>query len=138
MSVRLSDAWLRKHRPDLLPQAKGQKRRRAAHVPGVMNKTESRFAELLEARRLLGEIKGWAFEAETLPLGPEMTFCPDFRVEELDGSISFVDVKGAHVWEDSVIKGKTAATLYPQYAFYQAKWVKGDWKIRRFKSGAET
>lgn len=112
------------------PDAKG----RPAHVPGQMNKLESRFALLLEARQWAGEIRGWWFEAETFALGPEMTFTPDFRVELLDGSFEFVDVKGAHTWEDSTIKIKAAAVLYPQHRFYQARWKCGVWRTRMFRS----
>jgi hypothetical protein len=102
-----------------------------------MNRTESRFAEGLEARRLCGEIKVWAFEPEVLALGPEMSFCPDFRVVELDGSVSWYDVKRLRGWshEDATIKIKMAAVLYPDDAFYQARWDGKTWKIRRFKSG---
>lgn len=39
---------------------------RARHVPGEMNKTETAYAELLEGRKLAGEILGWRFEAYKL------------------------------------------------------------------------
>lgn len=97
-----------------------------------MNRTENRYAEELEARRLLGEIRAWAFEVDTLRLGPEMTYTPDFRVEELDGSITYDDVKGRHTWEDSTVKAKTAAVLYPRHRFRQVRWDGQGWQMRTF------
>lgn len=114
------------------------KRRGAAHVRGVMNRTEGRFAAILEMQRLFGEIRGWSFEPETLILGPRFTFTPDFKVEELDGTLTWYDVKGRHVWEDATIKIKAAALLLPQYRFAQARWVNNsEWKYRFFASGKE-
>ena len=115
--------------------SKGGKRRGAAHVRGVMNRTEGRFAAILEMQRLFGEIKGWSFEPETLVLGPKLTFTPDFKVEELDGSLTWYDVKGKHVWEDSVVKAKAAAVIFPQYRFAQVRWNGSEWKSRFFSSG---
>jgi hypothetical protein len=118
----------------LYPKAK----RKPSHTPGVPNLTERRFRDYLEVLRLAGEIRSYAFEPEVLPLGPEMTLTMDYGVEELDGSITLYDCKGRrYVWEDSTIKIKAAAVLYPQYRFAQAKWLgKGaGWKIRFFRSG---
>jgi hypothetical protein len=98
-----------------------------AHTRFVMNLTESRFAEHLEGRRLAGEIRGWAFEEDTLVLAPDMTLTPDFRVDQLDGWSDYFDVKrskrdGGHTWEDSVVKSKAAAAIFPFHRFYLATW----------------
>lgn len=117
----------------LYPQA----RRQRSHTPSVPNLTERRFSEYLEVLRLAGEIRSYAFEPEVLPLGPEQSFLPDYRVDENDGSITWYDCKGKHIWCDSTVKIKAAAVMYPQYRFAQAKWLgKGrGWKIRFFRSG---
>jgi alpha-galactosidase len=108
---------------------------RPARVPGVPNLTERRFAEHLEIRKLAGEIRSFAYEPEVLRLGPEMTYCPDFRIEEFDGSFTMVDVKGRYIFEDSVIKIKAAAVMYPQHRFMQAKWTRDKgWKFRVFRA----
>lgn len=119
------------------PKATAKGKRKPSHVRGQMNRTEARYAEILEAQRLLGEIKSWTFEEDTLAIGPEMKFTPDFRVELLSGDISYIDVKGAYIYEDATCKIKAAAALYPQYRFSQAKWTGRSWKIREFRSGRE-
>jgi hypothetical protein len=106
---------------------------RPAHTPGQMNRLESRFACILEARRLTGEIRAWHFERDTLALGPEMTFQPDFVVEMPDGTLEYYDVKG-FVRDDATVKIKAAAVLYPQHRFYQAKWRGGLWRTRLFRA----
>lgn len=115
------------------------KRKQAAHVRGVMNRTENRYAAALEAQRLTGEIRAWAFEVDTLVLAPGMTLTPDFRVEPVDPAarLIYVDVKGRHVWEDATVKIKAAAVMYPQHRFQQARWDGWNWKLREFPSGVE-
>jgi hypothetical protein len=109
---------------------------------GMMNKTEARFANNLEARRLAGEITAWEFEGDTLRLSPDMTYTPDFRVEHGVGQVDYYDVKGRHTWEDSIIKGKAAAVIFPQHRFFLATYVRAHldargnyrmdrWRIRR-------
>jgi RNA polymerase primary sigma factor len=111
-------------------------RRRAAHPRGVMNRTEDRYAEALEAQRLLGEIKAWSFEPDTLRLAPDMTYTPDFRVEPIDNSqLIYVDIKGKHIWEDATVKIKAAAVLYPQHRFQQVRWDGWKWTVREFPAG---
>jgi hypothetical protein len=56
------------------------KRRAASHTLGVMNKTESLYADLLEARKLAHEIRDWNFEPLRFPLTDGCTFTPDFIV----------------------------------------------------------
>lgn len=120
-------------RPTVLPAE--TPKRKAAHTRFTMNWTEERFARVLEGRRLCKEIKGWSFETYTFRLGPEMTFTPDFAVEENDGWMSFYDTKNAkHKWEDATIKIKTAAILYPYHHWNQATLRSGEWHIRTFRS----
>jgi alpha-galactosidase len=116
---------------DLYPRRSG----RPSRVPGVPNLTERRFAEHLEIRKLAGEIRSFAYEPEVLRLGPEMTLLMDYRIVELDYTYTYIDVKGRYVWEDSVVKIKAAAVMYPQHRFMQAKWTRDKgWKFRLFKS----
>jgi hypothetical protein len=116
---------------DLYPRRSG----RPARTPGVPNLTERRFAEHLEIRKLAGEIRSFAYEPEVLRLGPEMTLLMDYRIVELDYTYTYIDVKGRYVWEDSVIKIKAAAVMYPQHRFMQAKWTRNSgWKFRIFRA----
>jgi hypothetical protein len=122
--------------------------RGSAHERFKMNRAEARFAEWQEGRRLAGEIRAWSFERDTLVLTPDMKYTPDFRIEELTGLFTFVDVKGGHVWEDSIIKAKAAAGLFPWHQFFIATWrpdriarnrlVLAQWDLRQMGVARET
>ncbi len=58
------------------------------HVPGLMNATESRYADILQARKLSGEIVEWLFESVTLKLAADCRYSPDFMVLHNDGSLN--------------------------------------------------
>jgi len=92
---------------------------RGEHTPGSMNRTEAEFAAtVLEPRKLVGEIINYEFEAVTLKLAPDCRLTPDFMIEYPDKSLEFIDVKGAGpVQEDSVIKMRLAARLFPRWCF---------------------
>ena len=110
-------------------------RPRAKHVghrAGVMNKTETRMAQILEARLRGKEIAGWGFERITLKLDDEgatggrgCRYTPDFFVLHLDGAIEFVEVKGAHVTKDGRLKFRWAAQQYPWFTWTWAQWIHG-------------
>ncbi len=107
------------------------------HVPGVMNQTETAYAELLQARKLAGEIIDWQFEAVTFQLAKLCTYKPDFMVTLLDWTIEFVDCKGGGPQDDkSRVKVKVAAEKFWQYRFVieqrQAKKNGGGWKREEF------
>ena len=88
------------------------------HQPGVMNRTETEFAELLESRRLDGEVVAWSFEAITFKLANNTRYTPDFMVSLADGTIEFVDVKGGGPIDDkSLVKIKCAAESFWQFQF---------------------
>jgi hypothetical protein len=95
------------------------------HVIGVMNGTESLYAELLTARHIQGEVQSWSFEAHTFRLAEGLRFTPDFEVVLSDGSIEYVDVKGSTkreaIDQKSTVKIKMAAKQFPHYRFVQEK-----------------
>lgn len=83
------------------------------HTPGEMNKTESRYAEILQARLLAREILAWHFEAVTFKLAGDLRYTPDFCVLHCDGSFELIDVKGTGPIDDkSVVKIKAAAERF--------------------------
>lgn len=94
-----------------------------------MNRTEQRYAQILECRRERGEIHKWLFEPIRLKLGPNnlTTYTPDFMTVANDGLITFVDVKGGFVMEDARLKLKMAAKLFPEFTFVMAQYKKGKW-----------
>lgn len=81
-------------------------------VPGAMNKTEARYAEILEARKRLGEIAGYWFEGITLRLADDVRYTPDFLVQVANGELEVHEVKG-FLRDDARIKFQVAARAFP-------------------------
>ena len=107
------------------------------HKPGEMNKTEQAYADLLEARRLSGEVINWKFEAMTFKLADSCRLTPDFAVWLSDGTMEFVDAKGGGpVADDALVKLKCVAEQFPQFTFVmekaRAKRDGGGWERRVF------
>lgn len=101
-------------------KARAQKRRK----PGEMTKTEERYAVILEALRMKGDILEWAFEPETFVLAKDCRYSPDFRVVNANCEVEFVEVKPAnyqHIPNQSNSRTKihVAAELHP-YIFSRA------------------
>lgn len=114
------------------PQAKEERRpRKAAYTKGVMNETEKRFAKLLDQQRWLEPVSVASFEGEELQLSEDCKYTPDFKILLRDWRTDYVDVKGGFTREDSIIKGKFAAFVYPQSRFYIAALKKGKWHVRQ-------
>lgn len=114
-----------------LPTDKSAARGRMQAARGLrMNRTEQRFASEV----LVGDdIASWHFAAIKLRLADKTHYTPDFVVWLRDGSIDVYEVKGS--WraphqEDSRVKLKVAAELFPQFAFFAATPRKaGGWDI---------
>lgn len=119
------------------PQKKGEK-----------NKTESAYALKLEAMKQAGEIVDYTFEPETLKLGPDCRYTPDFRVLKyqdttegkqinLEPLIEFHEVKGTkrnkngssrpYCEDDALVKIKAASVLHP-YKFIIVWLDRGVWQ----------
>lgn len=93
------------------------------------NKTEEAYSQLLEARRRVGQILDWKYEAITLKLADDCRYTPDFAVWLPDGSLHFHEVKGAHVRDDARAKYKAATALFPYFGWWWAQFKKGIWSI---------
>jgi hypothetical protein len=124
---------------------------------GTMNKTELEYSQHLQKLKLAGEIEDWAFEPETLKIGGDCRYTPDFRVikQELhkqgmeDGSdwhqfggiVEFHEVKGTirkkdsdttkpYIEDDALVKIKAAAELHPFKFIIIWKGRDGNWQHR--------
>lgn len=99
------------------PAASGKARLQALgrKKPGEMNKTETRYAQHLEAERIAGEIVWWEFECIKLKLYNNTHLTVDFFVMRSNGELECHDVKGskAIVEDDALVKMKWAAEKYP-------------------------
>jgi hypothetical protein len=63
---------------------------------------EAEFAQKLDMRLAGGTIRAWSRPAAIVlvnapTLRGRITYKPDFRVKELDGSVRFYDYKGSHI-----------------------------------------
>ncbi len=88
------------------------------HKPGEMNQTESAYAEILEARKLTGEVVRWEFESITFKIADNCRYTPDFAIWLSDGTMEFVDCKGAGPMDEkSRVKVKCAAEKFPMFVF---------------------
>lgn len=91
-------------------------------IKGKMNKTEEAYAEILETKKLIGEIVEWYFHAITLAYGEDARFTTDFFVMYPDGLLEFVDVKGAGpVNEASICRAKACAEKFWMFTFVVEK-----------------
>ena len=97
-----------------------------------MNKTEEKYAWLLEVRRRAGEITRYDFGKVTFKLGDDCRYTPDFMVVRSDLVIEFHEVKGGFEREDAMVKRKTAAEQLP-FIFMLARYDKGQWTVTEIK-----
>lgn len=104
------------HQP---PKGKAKLRR---HKPGVMNDLEAAWAEVLEARRIAGEIVYWAFESITLKLADNTRYTPDFFWVDKDGVGWIGETKalwsnGGGWRDDARVKFRVAADKFWPFQF---------------------
>ena len=96
-----------------------------------MNKLETRYSDCLEMLLRQGKILAWGYESYQLKWAYKLTYTPDFFVITLEGTMEFHETKGDYVREDSIIKLKTAAQLFPWHVFRLVKDDKaGGWDIK--------
>lgn len=108
------------------------------HKPGEMNKTEERYADVLQDLKKKGEIIEWWFERQTVVLSKDRCrYTADFMVLHTDGSLEMIDVKGgAPVADDSLVKIKMAAEEFWMFQWTMMtelpKKAGGGWERRVF------
>ena len=99
-----------------------------------MNKTETRYANWLWLQQCAGEIDRYRFEAIKFILADNTTIKPDFYVVR-KGRVEIHECKGNFVREDSWVKLKIAAALFPEFKFFLCQWIKGEWIIKEVPNG---
>lgn len=103
---------------------------RAIGTKREMNRTEVAYAQELELRRRVGEIKWFAYEVLKIRLADKTYYTPDFAVVLADDTLEIHEVKG--FWEDAArVKIKVAAEHFPA-KFKAITKVKGNWKVEEF------
>jgi hypothetical protein len=100
-----------------------------------MNKTEARFAEMLEGKLRRNEIAWYGFEAVRLKLATKTYYTPDFVILHNDGTLEFAEVKG-HWEDDARVKIKVVAKMFWMFTFRAYKPVAqkhgGGWETEEF------
>lgn len=103
-----------------------------------MNKTETEFARILEAKFRRNEIVSYDREGITLRWADGMTYTPDFSVvteihpfiivgERTAQCITLIEVKGAWIEGDALTKFRAARANWPLYIFELWQSKKGEW-----------
>jgi hypothetical protein len=93
-----------------------------------MNKTETEYSQMLDARLHAGEILWWCFEPFKIRLADRSFYDVDFGVLTADRDLQIHEVKGGYITEDGRLKLKIAAEHFPAQ-FILAQKVKKQWEI---------
>lgn len=115
--------------PKVLDSAKLNLKLRSCTELTKLNKTETEFLRtILEPWR-----PDWiGVQAITLKLADDMRYTPDFW-KLSDGLLTAYEVKGGFMREDSFLKLKMAARLFPFFQFVLAQKKKGSWSLNHIK-----
>jgi len=113
---------------------------------GVQYKSdyEREFAEYLQLKKLIGEIREYEYEPYALELAPfnlasdktPTVYTPDFVVVNAEGKREIYEVKG-YMWSRDSVRLRWAADKYrDEYDFFLVTKVtkgklKGNWKIKQ-------
>jgi len=86
---------------------------------------------MLEIRKRAGEILWHRHEGVTLALGEGARYTIDFFTMLPDGTLQAIEVKGAYVRPDSLVKLRIAASMFP-FRFMMAQKTKDGWTEKQF------
>lgn len=111
-----------------VPEVKPRKVIRQSKKKGP-NPTELRYTiEVLPARK---DMISCQFEAIYLEIANGCMYRTDWLVEVEGGRYEIHEVKGGKAWDDSIVKLKVAARLYPGFTFYIAQYKGGEWVVQK-------
>ena len=116
---------------ELLQNApKSRYRAEGLHRRGIMNKTETEYAQILEGMKSFGQILRYEFEGITLRWA-DMRYTPDFAVFIKTGEpvvgIKLIEIKGPHIWSRDIVRFKGARAYWPEFAFEMWQKTKRGW-----------
>lgn len=98
--------------------------------PGRMNKTEARYAAILEAKKQRGTIKDYWYEKCTWKLTDDCRYTIDFLVLTANDELEGYEVKGAFIREDAMIKLRVAADQMP-FPLFLCQYKDDTWTTKR-------
>ena len=85
----------------------------------------------IESEKISGEIKWYGFEKIKLKIAKGCWYNIDFMVIDKDDTVKMIEVKGGHIWDDSIVKFKAVCELYPFIKFEMWQYKKKEWKLIR-------
>lgn len=109
---------------------------------GAMNRTEARYAAVLDLCQKQGEILSYRFEGVRLTWGMDektgeaMRYCPDFFVttHNMDGPervvghhFQCIEVKGARIRDRDIVRFKGCRAEWEEFEFIMVQWKNGEW-----------
>jgi hypothetical protein len=104
----------------------------------AMNRTEQRYALILEARKAAGEVQTYYFEGITFKLDHDCRYTPDFIVRLAGGELEAIEVKagwkrksgnvGPRVMDGAGEKFKWAREKFPMFRFRMVYLWKGNFE----------
>lgn len=107
-----------------------------------MTKTEREYGLTLESMKRKGVIDDYEYEGMTLKWGG-LRYTPDFVVTKtipiecescgkthtrLQTYVRLIEVKGGHIWEDSIVKFKAARARWVTFQFEMHQKKAGQWQ----------
>lgn len=113
---------------EAVPRIQGQVAAVAQPRASKLNKTEQRYADILEARKLAGTLQAYFVQEVTLKIGDDCRYTPDFLVIENDGALTFIEIKGGFVREDAIVKFRAAAKQFWWARFEMMQLTKTGWQ----------
>lgn len=93
----------------------------------AMNKTEREYWGKMQAAWKSDPTYRIFIAPIQLDLASGCTYRPDFLLAAMSGDLTFFEVKGEFIREDSWVKLKMAATQYPMFTFVKAQKKNGVW-----------
>lgn len=96
-----------------------------------LNKLEKSYLWYLRSLR----VPQLRIQAITLKLADDTRYTADFTYVDENGRMVFADTKGAHVWEDAIIKMRVAARQFTEFRFTIVTQVKrtGHFEVKEVK-----
>ena len=107
------------------PTAKGR-----IAKPRGMTGIEASYEAQLMIEKAADEVLWYRYEGITLKLADDTRYTPDFLILNKDCSLECVEVKGPFRREDSFVKLKVAASIYPFRFFLVTRDKDGKWDQR--------
>ncbi|NDI85114.1 hypothetical protein EYB48_05800 [Undibacterium sp. B2R-29] len=101
-----------------------------------MNKTEAEYAEILDRKKLSGEVLDWKFHPMNIRLADNTFYEVDFLVVMANLELQIHETKGSYTTQVGNLKIKLCAEVLPWFRFIKcikrAKKDGGGWEFQNY------